>query len=419
MKYLILIDHFYPYLKGETFLENELSVLAKHFDQIMIFPIEPSKSADRTRIINESNVISEPINTFTGKIRKYFDFLNGSRHYFKENSNYSFMQKIELILFKASSDSMTKKLIKRLDKINFSSNDEIYIYSYWLHKSAYISKELNNYFKGRELRSFSFSRAHRFDIYEEDTKSQILPYQYEIIGELDGVFSISQDGANYLKEKYPDLSSKVYLSRLGTIDYGLSSMKKTECFHIVSVSWMIKRKRIDYIIKAVKQASAANKNIFWTHIGSGEEEDALKQLANKELDSSSYQFLGSKNNKEVYDFYKENSIDAFINVSTSEGVPVSIMEAISFGIPVVATNVGGTSEIVEDGQNGFLLSKDLTVEDLSKKISYLGNLDDENSTFFRENARKIWEDRYQAFVNYEDFIAEVFESFKNKYNERV
>ncbi|MFR4320263.1 MAG: glycosyltransferase [Blautia massiliensis (ex Durand et al. 2017)] len=45
-----------------------------------------------------------------------------------------------------------------------------------------------------------------------------------------------------------------------------------------------------------------------------------------------------------------------MNVSSSEGIPVSIMEATSFGIPGIATDAGGTKEIIRDKENGVLLS---------------------------------------------------------------
>lgn len=61
---------------------------------------------------------------------------------------------------------------------------------------------------------------------------------------------------------------------------------------------------------------------------------------------------------QVMNYYKEHHFDVFINMSTNEGVPVSIMEAASFGIPIIATNVGGTSEIVQPSV-GMLLSSNL------------------------------------------------------------
>ncbi|NCO54621.1 MAG: glycosyltransferase, partial [Bacteroidetes bacterium] len=53
-------------------------------------------------------------------------------------------------------------------------------------------------------------------------------------------------------------------------------------------------------------------------------------------------------------------VDLFINVSESEGIPVSIMEALSAGIPVIATNVGGTNEIVNNDV-GFLIDKEFEI----------------------------------------------------------
>ena len=56
--------------------------------------------------------------------------------------------------------------------------------------------------------------------------------------------------------------------------------------------------------------------------------------------------FGHLDNNEIFNMYKNNSYDYFITLSESEGLPVSIMEAISCGIPVIATAVGGITEIV-------------------------------------------------------------------------
>jgi len=49
-----------------------------------------------------------------------------------------------------------------------------------------------------------------------------------------------------------------------------------------------------------------------------------------------------------------------MNLSETEGIPVSIMEAQSAGVPILATNLGGTSEIVNN-ENGFLVEKDFNL----------------------------------------------------------
>ena len=49
-----------------------------------------------------------------------------------------------------------------------------------------------------------------------------------------------------------------------------------------------------------------------------------------------------------------NSLDLLINTSSIEGIPLTAMEAISQGTPVIAPNIGGISELIIDGQNGYL-----------------------------------------------------------------
>ena len=73
-------------------------------------------------------------------------------------------------------------------------------------------------------------------------------------------------------------------------------------------------------------------------------------------------------NQQIIDFYAKTPLDLFINVSESEGIPVSIMEAMSFGIPAIATNVGGTNEIVNQ-KNGYLIDSESTSEEISNYIN--------------------------------------------------
>jgi glycosyltransferase involved in cell wall biosynthesis len=92
-----------------------------------------------------------------------------------------------------------------------------------------------------------------------------------------------------------------------------------------------------------------------------------------------------------------NSVDLFLNVSTTEGVPVSIMEAFSAGIPVYATNVGGTSEIVNSG-NGKLMDKDLTPEKLAHEIRSFNELTSETKLTLRNNALKTYSEKCDFYV---------------------
>ena len=92
--------------------------------------------------------------------------------------------------------------------------------------------------------------------------------------------------------------------------------------------------------------------------------DELKQSAERSLHSTEFHLMGNTANSEVMRRYGKMNVDVFVNVSENEGLPISIMEATSFGMPVIATDVGGTSEIVKNGENGFLIEKDFTDDTL-------------------------------------------------------
>jgi len=81
-----------------------------------------------------------------------------------------------------------------------------------------------------------------------------------------------------------------------------------------------------------------------------------------------------------------------------------VMEAMSFGIPVIATAVGGTPEIVKDGCNGFLLQQDPIAEEIAEAIKKYHFLPESEKNLMRENAYKTWDEEYNAEKNSAKFI---------------
>jgi len=200
------------------------------------------------------------------------------------------------------------------------------------------------------------------------------------------------------------------LLRLGVNDYGIiSKPNKSNLFHIVSCSFLTPVKRVDKIINALSVLSEQLTNIklIWTHIGSGPLEKTLKDLANEMLsqkENVNFNFVGHLDNQDVYKFYKKNKVDVFINVSESEGVPVSIMEAMSCHIPIVAPNIGGIGEMVEDKESGILLSNKCEVKEL---IDALKNIQFFKSEAVREKSYNIFLEKYNAKKNYKNFIEDL------------
>ena len=106
------------------------------------------------------------------------------------------------------------------------------------------------------------------------------------------------------------------------------------------------------------------------------------------------------------DYYSSHPIDLFVNVSETEGVPVSIMEAFSYSIPCFATDVGGTGEIV-NRSNGHLAHKNFACRELADSIISIREIS--VSMGLRQNARDTFEALCSAEKNYAGLI-EVFGS---------
>lgn len=116
--------------------------------------------------------------------------------------------------------------------------------------------------------------------------------------------------------------------------------------------------------------------------------------------------LGGKSN--VYDYL--SCADCFVMSSLYEGLPISILEAYSAGLPVVSTPVGGIPDVVTDGKNGFL-STGMRVEDYVAAIERYLRADEETMQRMRETNKKLFNERFDIRQTAQRYI-ELYE--KNK-----
>jgi glycosyltransferase involved in cell wall biosynthesis len=90
-----------------------------------------------------------------------------------------------------------------------------------------------------------------------------------------------------------------------------------------------------------------------TIVGDGSDRQALEQLAQRLGIGPRLVFTGYLSQQDMQRHLQES--DVFILPSFAEGVPVSLMEAMACGVPVLATHVGGVVELVEPGRTGLLV----------------------------------------------------------------
>jgi glycosyltransferase involved in cell wall biosynthesis len=88
-------------------------------------------------------------------------------------------------------------------------------------------------------------------------------------------------------------------------------------------------------------------------VGDGEERELLESLTDSLGLRECVEFAGRVPHERVQDYM--NQAEVFVLPSLSEGFPVTILEAMACGLPVVATRVGGIPDILEDGTNGYLV----------------------------------------------------------------
>jgi glycosyltransferase involved in cell wall biosynthesis len=244
------------------------------------------------------------------------------------------------------------------------------------------------------------SRANGYDIYEEQNTPPYIPFRKLTFSSLKGLYTVSKLARDYLAGLYPEYAGRMFFAHMGVADPGFTASASSDgTLRIVSCAYIVPVKRIrlmaDGIIVYAKKAGSIR--ICWTHIGGGEGRRELEAYAKKNAPGNlNIDFAGYI--PSVYDYYRTHEVDFLISTSASEGVPVSIMEAESCGIPVIATGVGGVPEIV-NGACGQLLPPDPTPAQVADGIRAFvertargGNL--------RHGAHENWKTNYNAETNY-------------------
>ena len=122
---------------------------------------------------------------------------------------------------------------------------------------------------------------------------------------------------------------------------------------ITYVGRLIYSKGVQDLISVFPELEQKLGNVLLLVVGDGAYRQKLESMAAR-VKGEGIVFLGEKNPDEIIEIL--SIADIFVNPSYSEGLPTSVMEAAAVGLPIVATDVGGTREIVDDGKNGFLVA---------------------------------------------------------------
>ena len=396
MATIVLITDAFPYgsVTENSFISPEIEALSNAFDRVIIAPIR--------KIREELDVMSLPANVELSNsllikpslIRKF----DGLKRYLKpvlydlKHSDSSFRE----VVAYSSYVGICLKNICRLIREEKLDLENTLFYTFWFN----FTTAALSLIKGAKV----ITRTHGYDLYED--RYFISPWwRKQSLDMLAGCYTVSGAGREYLLQRYPYYSDKIFLSKLGTpthedrnpdnaVDADGSSSAPARKLSLLGVARVSPEKGVKEQFELIREYARNNcdKRIRYVHIGDGILMDQLRSMATEVPENLSVELKGALHNSEVHEIMRTTHFDSMILLSHTEGgCPIAICEALSYGIPCIATSVGGITEMLNHG-GGVLLNPDPDFDSFSDAIKLIEG----EPTLYRERAYQTWERWYKA-----------------------
>lgn len=164
-----------------------------------------------------------------------------------------------------------------------------------------------------------------------------------------------------------------------------NKIEKVKLLHLSNLK--DEHKNITGIINVIKQLSVTRTDFQLTIAGDGEAEMYQRQMLKLKIPHGVILFEGKKTTEEVAELMSRH--DAFLLFSNYENLPCVVVECLTMGLPVIGTNVGGVSEMINESNGLVIESKDekALLEKLNVLIDNINNYD---NTKIAENAKAIY-----------------------------
>jgi N-acetyl sugar amidotransferase len=428
---LVLFVADYPNPKGEPFLEEELKIIAPLYKRVFLIQTSHTDFDSATTLFLPSNVHvfaldrSKPISVFN-KWKGFFTFSFLYQLFlakFKHKATFS-LPLLKLINYYSTSSVETIEFLQRFIRQEEIDLKNTLFYAYWCDEHTFALAKMKQKFSDFEF----VTRVHGWDLYFERHTEKFLPYREFIFKYARTIFPISKDGRRYLFNKrlcsHPE---KVITSFLGVQPIKqnpnyqqiekISSVTKT--WKILTLSHINHVKRLDKLVDALSQLPD-DFHVEWHHIGWGEpafEMDFKQFVKNTIKDHSNVKviFHGMFSKSQVQSFLENQPIDVVVNCSDTEGIPVSLMEAASASIPVIAFNVGGVPAIILNNYNGILLDSSLQNPNMLLRDALVSffTLPFAERWKMSQHAKKLWETEFNVTTNFNQFATYLHDSVSN------
>lgn len=385
-KNLVIFSQYYI----EIFLVNELKQLSLKFHHIYFFVLNKPNSTILNDLPPNITLLDfeakEPV-----YLRKLvFKYWRIFMYWFLNEFLFSpfrmkYIFKFKLHFFSLAGQINTAILLnKKLEELKLKNSK---FYSFWFDDWGSVLSIVKKLDK-----KFEFScRMHLFDFEEEFSHEKYIPFRYTEISKPKNLVPISNYASNYISKKYK-IDSNTF--KLGVYDNGNNPISETKKYCIVSCSSLSWYKRPILLAQLIANFKI---DLDWYHFGDGELNLEFKSMTDNLPKNISFKHFGLVDNSFLLNFYKTETVDLVLNVSEFEGIPFSLMEAISFAIPIVGCNICGVPEIVNN-QTGLLIDKHFDIQNTALQIQEFMQSKSRDQEF-RNGIKNFWFHNFNADKN--------------------
>lgn len=413
---ILILTNYFPFHRGEEYLEAELPYLCERFDRVTVVPVMTTADMMLTRKVPEGVQVINPLagRGMSGRVRDLASRTAsdlrgrqaGSRAPRRLLRNP--VHQVFDAYFESRSMAALEKVLEYEDALASGDGGPVVIYSYWFYLTARIGATLKDRW-GRSREVALVSRGHGYDVNVNASAVGYLPQRRFLLEHVDRLHPVSDFATRHFHMAYPEHRDKVATRRLGSPRRLAGRDADQAALRIVSVSTIRPLKRLELIADAVELLRPRFPGVRWTHLGAGTGSyaEAFTASVQERLGPDVVEMPGHMANADVHAWFRANPSTVFVNTSSSEGVPVSVMEAMSHALPVVATDVGGTEELFTTAMRPGLLPADVDAAGVAEAIGRVLGLASEQYVGASEAAFTAWQSTWDADRNFADFAREL------------
>ena len=396
---LYLLTDYYPYGQAESFVGDEIRQMSRYFDVAVmpryVLPGEVRPLPDGVRLLpvrcrkNPLTILVAVVGFFCNKL---------GRHEIKAviSSGEKRVSRLKKSLSAWVSAQLLWKELKNSGAVDCPEGC-IY-YSFWYTPSALALSFHREDLLGAKV----VVRTNGYDLYNDRASGGRQPFKPAADKGIDMIISSCRYGQEYYRDTFGFTpGAKHVLSLLGTETQEQPATLSDGVFRLVSCSNVNEQKRVERIAQALA-VIGADVVVDWVHMGSGADFSRLKETVEKLLSGKkniTWKLLGHVHHERVLQYYREEPWNCFITTSQSEGgCPVSIQEAMAFGLPVIGTSVGGITEMLTESEN-ILLDVDASPQKIAKAIEQMYRMPLKERRELCLFNRQRWQERYDGLKN--------------------